>query len=213
MTLWHKKVHYSLIAHVYSFFTFSVFVNIVYRTFQHHQSWTKVSSRALVHGTRKVIKLSRRASMYGCFFLQLVALASLLLTLCRPLPLPAVKLAAIKYGVLTSGFTLHQPFHTWDEKPRKRPRRPRNSIKNRRFGTRSQGYFRTSTPIYAFVGVSTFYSPHSGTTPCPLSSSDGVFSSGTACQPAWYPEILVRLSNFIKVSCPYHDHTANKVTR
>lgn len=193
---WHfdiKKVHYSLIACVFVFYIFRICKHCL-PNISAPPELNEVSSRALVHGTRKVIKLSRRASMYGCFFLQLVALAPLLLTLCRPLPLPAVKLAAIKYDVLTSSFTLHQPFHTWDEKPRKRPRRPRNSIKNRRFGTRSQGYFRTSTPIYAFVGVSTFYSPYSGTTSCPPSSSDGVFSSG-------YSRRRVNLRDIQKFSC------------
>lgn len=77
-------------------------MNIVHRTFAPSPELNEVSSRALIHGTRKVIKSSRRASMYGYFFLQLVALALLLLTLCRPLSLPAVKLAAVKYGVLTS---------------------------------------------------------------------------------------------------------------
>lgn len=134
---WYKKVHCTLIVRIFVFHVIFVFVNVARRIFAAPPELNEVSSRALVHGTRKVIKLSRRASMYGYFFLQLVALAPLLLTLCRPLPLPAVKLAAIKYDVLTSGLTLHQPFHTWDEKPRKRPRRPRNSIKNRRFGTHS----------------------------------------------------------------------------
>lgn len=190
MTLWYKKIHCTLIVCVFVFPIVFVFANIVYRTFATPPELNEVSSRALIRGTRKVIKLSRRASMYGCFFLQLVALAPLLLTLCRPLSLPAVKLGAIKYDVLTSGFTLHQPFHTWDEKARKRPRRPRNSIKKRRFGTRSQGYFRTSTPIC----VSTFYSPYSGTTPSPPVELRWGFLLRvleTACQPAWYPEILV----------------------
>jgi len=86
---------------------------------------------------------------------------------CVAVLLPAVKLAAVKYGVLTSGLRYIGLSAREMRDPGRGRGRPHNSIKNRRLGKRSQSYFGTQRryTLCVTVGVPTFYSPFSSITP------------------------------------------------
>lgn len=150
--------------------------------------------------------------MYGYFFLD--ASASTSLASYVAVSLPAIKLAAVKYGVLTSGLR----YTGLSTREMRDPGRGRDDLVTLSRTATWQAFTELlwySTPIYTRCddGRTCFLQP---IFKYPLSSfGPGILSNiqDGARQPAWYPEILVQSSNFIKVSCDYHDRTVNKVTR
>lgn len=132
---------------------------------------------------------------------------------CVAVSSPAIKLAVVKYGVLTSGLR-YTGLSTREMRDPGRGRDDLVTLSRTATWQAFTGLLWYSRPIYTSCdgGRTRFLQP--------IFKYPWVPSAPTlsqipemARQPAWYPEILVRLSNFIKVSCGYHDHTANKVTR